>query len=108
MKGFLDDPPTLRHPEKGKKIRHVNSGTGQSSRPVCDFESNNRNRLDDVHAYDARCNIRRWSVSINPVEQEWGANSELTAGITKERGCRVEGWAHHVALALLAAVDIEL
>ncbi len=108
MKGFLDDPPTFGRPEKSEKIRHANARTGQFTRPVRDFELNHSDRFEDVHAYDARFNIRGWSVSINPIEQEFRSNGQLPAGITEERGLRVEGGTHHFAAALFAAVDVQL
>ena len=108
MKGFLDDLPTLWHPKKSEEIRHANAGTGQFSRPVCDFDPNHSDRFEDVDADDARFDARCWSISINPIEQEFRSNGELIAGITKKRGLRVEGGAHQFALALLAAVDVQL
>ena len=108
MKGFLDDPPTLGHPEKREEIRHANAGTRQFSRPVCDFEPNHSDRFEDVHTDDSRFDTRRWSICINPIEQKFRSNGELIAGITKERGLRVEGGTHQFALALLAAVDVQL
>jgi hypothetical protein len=108
VEGFLDDLPTLRHPEKSEKIRHANAGTGQFSRPVCDFDPNYSDRFEDVDADDARFDAWSRSISINPIEQKFRSNGELIAGITKKRGLRVEGVAHQFALALLAAVDVQL
>ncbi len=108
MEGFLDDLPTLRHPEKSEQVRHANAGTGQFSRPVCDFDPNHCDRLEDVDADDTGFDVRCWSISINPIEEKFRSNGELTAGIPKKRGLRVEGGAHQFALALLAAFDVQL
>src|ERR1700690_278151 len=90
VEGFLDDLPILRHPEKSEEIRHANAGTGQFSRPVCDFDPNHSDRFEDVDADDTRFDARCWSISINPIEQKFRSNGELIAGITKKRGLRVE------------------
>jgi hypothetical protein len=108
VKSFLDDLPTLWHPKKSEEIRHANAGTGQLSRPVCDFDPNHCDRFEDVDAHDARFYARCWSISINPIEQKFSSNGELIPGITEERCLRVEGGTHQFALALLAAVDVQL
>jgi hypothetical protein len=108
VKSFLDDPPTLRHPEKRKDVRHADAGTGQLARPVCNFKPDHRNRFGYVNTDDSGLNIGRWSISINPVEQESKSNGELIAGITKERSLLVESGTHQFAVALLATVNVEL
>ncbi len=108
MKGFLDDLPTLGHPEKGEEIRHANAGAGQFTRPVCDFDPNRGDGFEDVDANDTRFDARCWSISINPIEQKVRSNGELIAGIAKKRGLGVEGGTHQLAVALLAALDVQL
>ena len=61
-----------------------------------------------VDAYDSRVNIGRWSISIDPVEQEPDSNGKLIAGVTKERSLRMESGAHHFAVALLTTVNVQL
>ena len=53
-------------------------------------------------------NIGRWSISLDPVEQEPESNGELIAGVTKERSLRVESGTHQFAVALLATVNVQL
>jgi hypothetical protein len=108
VKSFLDDPPTLGHPKKCKEVRHADPGTGQLARPVCDFKPDNSNRFGYVNADDSGLNIGRWSISLDPVEQESESNRELIAGVTKERSLRVESGTHQLAVALLATVNVQL
>jgi hypothetical protein len=108
VKSFLDDPPIPRHPQKCKDVRHADAGTGQIARPVCDFKPDNSNRFGYVHADNSGLNIGRWSISINPVEQEPKSNGELIASVSKERSLRVESMTHQVAVALLATINVQL
>src|SRR5687767_14703971 len=108
MKSFLNDPPALRHPEKCKEVRHADAGTGQLARPVCDFKPDHSNRFGYVHANDSGFNTGRWSISLDPVEQEPESIGELIAGVTKERSLRVESGTHQFAVALLATVNVQL
>jgi hypothetical protein len=108
VKSFLDDPPTLRHPEKCKEVRHTDAGTSQLARPVCDFKPDHSNRFGYVDADDSGLNIGRWPISLDPVEQEPESNGELIAGVTKERSFRVESRTHQFAVALLATVNEQL
>jgi hypothetical protein len=108
VKSFLDDPPTLVHSEKCKEVRHADAGTGQIARPVCDLKPNHSNRFSYFYANDAGLNVRSWSVSVDPVEQESESIRELIASITKERSLRVKGGTHQFAVALLATVNVQL
>ena len=84
MKGFLNDPPSFRRPEKCKDVRHPDGGAGELARPVYDFKPDHSNRFGYVHADDPAFNIGRWSISVNPVEQESNSNGESIAGVAKE------------------------
>jgi hypothetical protein len=108
VKSFLDDPPTLRHPQKCKDVRHADPGTGQRARPVCNLKPDDSNRFGYVHADDSELNIGRWSISVDPVEEELKSNGELVAGITKERSLLVESGTHQFAIALLATFNVQL
>jgi hypothetical protein len=108
VKSFLNNPPALGHPEKCEEVRHVDPGTGQLARPVCDFKPDHRNRFGCIHADHSGLNIGRWPISVDPVEEEPESNGELIAGVTEERSLRVESGTHHFTVALLATVNVQL
>jgi hypothetical protein len=47
-----------------------------------------------LRSVNARLNLRRWTVLVDPVEQELGSYRELLAGLAEERSIRVESGAH--------------
>jgi hypothetical protein len=55
---------------------------------------------------NARLNLGRGTVLVDPVEQELGSYRELLAGLAEERSIRVESGAHKLTLSLSAAVNV--
>src|SRR5262249_49935945 len=58
--------------------------------------------------YNARLDVRRRAILVDPIKQELRADGELSAGVAEEGCVRVEGGTHQFAFALLAPIDIHL
>jgi hypothetical protein len=81
VKSLLNDLPTPRHAKKCEEVRHAHVGAGQLARPVSDFEPDHGNGSGYVHTNNSGLYIRRWSISLDPVEQEPEPGCELIGRI---------------------------